>query len=52
VLDKAYGEVVVLESALARVFTAQEQRSLCALLSRATDELVRQTASAAAAKMA
>jgi DNA-binding MarR family transcriptional regulator len=48
VLDKAYGEVKVLESALASVFSPKEAHSLCALLARATDELVRQTATAAA----
>jgi len=43
VLERAYGEVMVLEQAFAEVFTAVERRAFCGLLDRATDELVRQT---------
>lgn len=42
-LDQAYGEVLVLEEAFAAAFTAKEHGALCALLDRATEELVKQT---------
>ncbi|WP_371681062.1 MarR family winged helix-turn-helix transcriptional regulator [Streptomyces sp. NBC_01276] len=45
-LDRAYGEVAVLERALAEAFTPAEHASLCELLERATAVLVRQTRSA------
>ncbi|MEV5836446.1 MarR family transcriptional regulator [Nocardia sp. NPDC052112] len=45
-LDRAYGEVVVLERALTDRFTNEEHRLLCELLDRATVTLVEQTPTA------
>jgi DNA-binding MarR family transcriptional regulator len=44
-LERAYGEVIVLESALTERFTAEEHRLFCAFLDRATAALVEQTPS-------
>ncbi|MFB7517725.1 MarR family winged helix-turn-helix transcriptional regulator [Streptomyces sp. NPDC056144] len=46
-LDRAYGEVAVLEGALTDAFTPAEYASLCDLLERATAVLVQQTRHAA-----
>ncbi|ADI07059.1 Transcriptional regulators-like protein [Streptomyces bingchenggensis BCW-1] len=48
VLDRAYGEVIVLERALTDAFTPDEHATLCDLLERATTVLVQQTPQAEA----
>ncbi|MFD3333313.1 MarR family winged helix-turn-helix transcriptional regulator [Streptomyces sp. NPDC058700] len=47
-LDRAYREVVILESALTDAFAPSEYAALCALLERATTVLVQQTRNATA----
>ncbi|MER6473105.1 MarR family winged helix-turn-helix transcriptional regulator [Streptomyces collinus] len=42
-LDRAYQEVIVLERALSDAFTPAEHATLCSLLERAREVLVRQT---------
>ncbi|MFD8865610.1 MarR family winged helix-turn-helix transcriptional regulator [Streptomyces sp. NPDC059590] len=48
VLERAYGEVIVLERALSDAFTPDEHAMLCELLERATTVLVQQTPQAQA----
>jgi DNA-binding MarR family transcriptional regulator len=42
-LDRAYGEVIVLERALTEKFSAEEHKLFCDLLDRATATLFEQT---------
>ncbi|MGY0058559.1 MarR family winged helix-turn-helix transcriptional regulator [Streptomyces sp. LZ34] len=52
VLERAYGEVIVLERALTDAFTPDEHAALCGLLERATTVLVQQTPQAEGAARA